>query len=155
MALHYIPMPDDDAKRLRGGGLDAYGNQPEQRISDGAGVPCRHCLRNVDSGKSYLVLAYRPFASVQAYAETGPIFLHADECPAYDEYALPPILTSSKEYLLRGYGNDDRIVYGTGGVVAVERLPERAEELLARTDVAYVHVRSAKYNCYQCRIEIA
>jgi hypothetical protein len=30
---------------------------------------------------------------------------------------------------------------------------QRAEELLARFDVAFVHVRSAKYNCYQCRIE--
>ncbi|MBP1881963.1 DUF1203 domain-containing protein [Sinorhizobium mexicanum] len=155
MALRYIPMPDDDAERLRGSGLDAYGNHPEQRISDGAGVPCRHCLSNVDRGKPYLVLAYRPFTSVQAYAETGPIFLHADECPAHDGQSLPPILASSKEYLLRGYGSDDRIVYGTGGVVGVESLTERAEELLARADVAYVHVRSAKYNCYQCRIEIS
>ncbi|MCA1407830.1 DUF1203 domain-containing protein [Ensifer sp. IC3342] len=155
MALCYISMPDNDARRLRGGGLDAYGNQPERRVSDGTGVPCRHCLRNVDGGKPYLVLAYRPFASVQPYAETGPIFLHADECPAHDGHALPPILASSKEYLLRGYGSDDRIIYGTGGVVSTERLAERAEELLARADVAYVHVRSAKYNCYQCRIEIA
>lgn len=154
MALHYIPMPDHDAKRLRGGGPDAYGNQPEPRISDGDGVPCRHCLREVDRGDPYLVLAYRPFASAQAYAETGPVFLHAVECPAHDGHALPPILESSKEYLLRGYGSDDRIVYGTGGVVAAERLTERAKELLARPDVAYVHVRSAKYNCYQCRIEV-
>ncbi|MCZ4092857.1 DUF1203 domain-containing protein [Sinorhizobium psoraleae] len=153
MALRYIPMPDDDAERLRGNGPDAYGNPPERRISDGTGVPCRHCLRNVDRGQPYLVLAYRPFPSVQAYAETGPIFLHADECPAHDRNSLPPILASSKDYLLRGYGSDDRIVYGTGGVVAVERLAERAEELLALADVAYVHVRSAKYNCYQCRVE--
>ncbi|WP_331374301.1 DUF1203 domain-containing protein [Sinorhizobium chiapasense] len=155
MSLRYIPMSDGDAERLRDGGLDAYGNPPERRVSDGDGVPCRHCLRNVDRGRPYLVLAYRPFASVQAYAETGPIFLHADECAAHDRHALPPILASSKEYLLRGYGIDHRIVYGTGGVVAADRLPERAEELLARADVAYVHVRSAKYNCYQCRIEIA
>lgn len=153
MPLRYIAMPDDEAERLQQGGRDAYGNPPERRVSDGDGVPCRHCLRNVDAGEAYLILAYRPFASAQAYAETGPIFMHADKCPAHDERSLPAILTSSKDYLLRGYDADERIVYGTGGIVSAEGLVERAVALLARPDVTFVHVRSAKYNCYQCRIE--
>ncbi|MBP2238473.1 hypothetical protein J2Z31_005010 [Sinorhizobium kostiense] len=154
MTLRYIAMPDDVAEQLQQGGHDAYGNRPEQNISDGDGVPCRHCLRNVEHGEPYLVLAYRPFSSAQPYAETGPIFLHADKCPAPDGNARPAILTASTEYLLRGYGADERIVYGTGGVVPQARIEERAEELLTRPDVAFVHVRSAKYNCYQCRIEM-
>ncbi|WP_018239737.1 DUF1203 domain-containing protein [Ensifer sp. BR816] len=155
MSLRYIAMPEIDAEQLRQGGRDAYGNLPERHISDGVGVPCRHCLRNVEEGQAYLILAYRPFTSAQPYAETGPIFMHADQCPAPDGSSVPPILTSSKDYLLRGYGADERIVYGTGGIVAAEMLEQRAEDLLAQPDVAYVHVRSAKYNCYQCRIEAA
>ena len=31
-----------------------------------------------------MVLAYRPFATVQPYAETGPIFLCKEECAAHD-----------------------------------------------------------------------
>ncbi len=155
MTLRYIAMSDLDAERLLEGGRDAYGNLPERHISDGVGVPCRHCLCNVEEGQAYLILAYRPFSSAQSYAETGPIFMHADACPAPDGTLLPPILTSSKDYLLRGYGANERIVYGTGGVVPAEMLEQRAEELLARPDVAYVHVRSAKNNCYQCRIEAA
>ncbi|WEX79054.1 DUF1203 domain-containing protein [Sinorhizobium numidicum] len=155
MNLRYIPMPDEEARRLWQGGRDAYGNRPERRISDGEGVPCRHCLRNVDAGEPYLILAYRPFSSVQPYAETGPIFMHAEECGPPDAHSFPPILSSSKDYLLRGYSADERIVYGTGGVIAAEKLEQRAEELLERPDVAYVHVRSAKNNCYQCRIETA
>ncbi len=104
MKLNYVAMPVGEAERLRQGGPDAYGDQPERRISDGDGVPCRHCLRNVDEGQPYLVLAYRPFSSVQAYAETGPIFMHAENCAIHDGDALPPILASSKSYLLRGYG---------------------------------------------------
>lgn len=153
MTLRYIAMPDDVAERLQQGG-HAYGNRPERHVSDGDGVPCRHCLRNVEEGEPYLVLAYRPFSSAQPYAETGPIFLHADKCPAPDGNAMPAILTASTEYLLRGYGADERIVYGTGGVVPQPRIEERAEELLTRPDVAFVHVRSAKYSCYQCRIEM-
>ncbi|WP_026623181.1 hypothetical protein M728_001424 [Ensifer sp. WSM1721] len=153
MNLRYLAMSDGEAERLQQGGRDAYGNLPNRDISDGDGVPCRHCLRNVERGEPYLILAYRPFSSVQAYAETGPIFLHAEKCPGHDGRSLPPILGSSKEYLLRGYGADERIVYGTGGIVPAENLAQRAGELLAQQEVAFVHVRSAKYNCYQCRIE--
>jgi len=31
----------------------------------------------------------------------------------------------------------------------------RASQLLQRDDVAYVHVRSARNNCFQCRIDAA
>ena len=31
---------------------DAYGMTPERRLSDGDGVPCRHCLRNVGAGEA-------------------------------------------------------------------------------------------------------
>ncbi|MEI2301088.1 DUF1203 domain-containing protein [Ensifer sp. MJa1] len=155
MTLRYVPMSDDEARRIRKGGPDAYGNAAERQISDGDGVPCRHCLQNVGAGEPYLIFALRPFSSLQPYAETGPVFMHAEECPAHAGEARPPILSSSVSYLLRGYGANERIVYGTGGVVPKEQLEERAAELLARSDVVSVHVRSAKNNCYQCRIELA
>ena len=156
MTLRYKPMPSDLAARYRRLEPDAYGQAPERHISDGQGMPCRHCLANINAGDAYLILAYRPFPALQPYAETGPIFLHAGECPAYDgPEGLPPILTTSKDYLLRGYGHDDRIVYGTGAVTPVEDVKTRAGELLDRPDIAYVHVRSARNNCYQCRIERA
>jgi hypothetical protein len=66
--------------------------------------------------------------------------------------AVPQIL-SSPDYILRGYSNTDRIVYGSGAVTATGKIMERATELLARADIAYVHVRSARNNCYQCRID--
>lgn len=155
MTLRYIPMSTREAEHLWRGGRDAYGNLSERLISDGDGVPCRHCLRNVSAGDAYLVFSLRPFTSLQPYAETGPVFMHAEECPAYGENARPPVLTSSKDYLLRGYGSNERIVYGTGGVIPTEQLELRAEALLAMPGVASVHVRSARNNCYQCRIEHA
>ena len=128
---------------------------PERHTSDGQGMPCRHCLKNIAAGDDYLILAYRPFPALQPYAETGPIFLHAEECPAYEEEASPPILTTSRDYLLRGYSRDDRIVYGTGAVTPVDELASKAADILGRDEVAYVHVRSARNNCYQCRIDAA
>jgi hypothetical protein len=55
--------------------------------------------------------------------------------------------------IVRGYSADERIVYGTGAVVATDRIEETAATLFARDDVAFVHVRSASNNCFQCRID--
>lgn len=153
MTIHFEAMPTADAEALWNGGTDAYGFLPESRISDGPGHPCRHCLGNIDEGETVLILAYRPFPALQPYAETGPIFLHGKPCRRYQaEEIQPPVLETSRDYILRGYGPDDRIVYGTGAVILKDDLRRYAEGLLLRDDIAYVHVRSARNNCYQCRI---
>lgn len=152
----FIAMPTEEARHFQAGGADAYGLAPERRISDGAGVPCRHCLEDVAKGEAYLVLAYRPFPALQPYAETGPIFLHADPCArAPDQPSIPAMLARRKAHLIKGYGTDDRIIYGTGQVVASGDLEAAAAAILAREDVAYVHVRSALNNCFTCRIDRA
>ena len=58
-----------------------------------------------------------------------------------------------EHYLLKGYRADDRICYGTGQIVASAEVPAAAARILARDEVAYVHVRSALNNCYQCLID--
>ena len=147
-------LPTETVRALQAGASDAYGLKPERKISDGDGVPCRHCLKNVAAGDPYLVLAYRPFPALQPYAETGPIFLHAETCEhAAESDVLPELFGKTAAYIVRGYSADDRIVYGTGAVVPTAEIQARAVELLARGDVAYLHMRSAKNNCYQCRIE--
>lgn len=149
-------MPTEDAEAIWAGGKDSYGFSAEKMISDGPGHPCRHCLANVNEGEELYVFAYRPFPELQPYAETGPIFLHARPCRRYQaEEVQPAVLQTSKDFILRGYGDNNRIVYGTGAVVLKEDIAKYAEGLLRRDDIAYVHVRSARNNCYQCRIDRA
>jgi hypothetical protein len=155
MPITFEALPSEAVRTLQRGGADAYGRLPERKISDGDGVPCRHCMKNVTAGEPYLVLAYRPFPELQPYAETGPIFLHADACERAEAGAGLPEILASADYIVRGYGADDRIVYGTGAVVPTADIADRAKALLDRDDVAYVHVRSARNNCYQCRIDAA
>lgn len=152
MALRFAPLPTDLVRALQAGGPDAYGAPPERAVAGGGPTPCRHCLRHISEGRPFLILAYRPFPAPQPYAETGPIFLCAEACEPWGGETAPPILRTSPDYLLRGYGPDDRIVYGTGGVVAREAVEARAEALLDDPRVAYVHVRSARNNCYQLGI---
>ncbi|KQS63187.1 hypothetical protein ASG39_14780 [Rhizobium sp. Leaf371] len=153
--IRFTAMPTADAMHIWNGGTDAYDLAPERFVSDGDGNPCRHCLEDIAQGEPALLLAYRAFPTLQAYAESGPIFLHAAPCARYGaEETLPPIL-SSPDYIVRGYDENDRIVYGSGAVTLTEAIAARASDMLARPDISYVHVRSSRNNCYHCRIDRA
>jgi hypothetical protein len=156
-SIRFHAMPTDLARAFQVGGLDAYGRPPERRTADGASrVPCRHCLTDVAVGDEYLVLAYRPFTTLQPYAETGPVFLHASACARHAESReTPAMLLKSPQMIVRGYSQDERIVYGTGAVVLTREIAEVAATLLARPEVAFVDLRSASNNCFQCRIDRA
>ena len=152
MPIKFNPIPTATVRAYQAGGPDANGQVPERKLSDRGGNPCRHCLKPIPQGAEMLVLAHRPFPALQPYAELGPIFLCADACEPGEGQALPEIL-SSPDYIVRGYGADDRIVYGTGAVVPTSRIVAEAEARLADDRVAYIHVRSARNNCYQVRVD--
>ena len=76
MTLRYSGLPTDLAMDLRHGGVDANGQVPERKISDGDGGPCRHCLCYIEADAPYLVFAFRPFPSPQPFAELGPVSIH-------------------------------------------------------------------------------
>lgn len=152
MPLTYLPYDPDWVASIRGGGPDAYGNPAEHSISDGGGMPCRHCLCDIPKGADMLIMAARPFPELQPYAETGPIFLCAD-CEPYAGQGLPPVLASRKECLLKAYSADNRIIYGTGQITQTADVETYCETLLSDPKVAYVDARSATNNCFTLRIK--
>ena len=152
MTVRFTPIPTAIVRDYQAGRPDANGQKPEHGISDGDGNPCRHCLQMIPKDAEMLILAHRPFPAPQPYAELGPIFLCADECTAGGGQTLPAMLTSP-DYILRGYGENNRIVYGTGGVIETSAIDARAAALFDDPCVAYVHVRSARNNCFQLRID--
>jgi hypothetical protein len=152
--IRFTPLPTDIVRAYQAGGPDANGQVPERAISDGGGNPCRHCMAMIPKGAGMLILAHRPFPAPQPYAELGPIFLCADACEAGGGDTIPAML-ASPDYIMRGYSAENRIVYGTGAVVPTASIPAEAKARLADPRVAYVHVRSARNNCYQCRIDAA
>jgi len=155
MPIRFEALPTETVRALQRGGPDAYGHAPERRVSDGDGVPCRHCLEDVAAGETYLVVAHRPFDTLQPYAETGPIFLHANECERAPAGQARPSMLASPDYIVRGYDVEERIVYGTGAVTPTRDIAAYAEKLLSDSRVAFVHIRSARNNCFQCRVERA
>ena len=150
--IRFSPIPTETVRAYQSGAPDANGQPPERHISDGVGNPCRHCLGMIPKGAGMLVLAHRPFPAPQPYAEIGPIFLCADACQPGGGQGLPAML-DSPDYIVRGYGADNRIVYGTGAVTPSAQITARAADLFTDARIAYVHVRSARNNCFQVRID--
>ena len=70
-SVRFVSLPTEIARAYQSGALDANGQQPERHISDGDGVPCRHCQRDVAAGEAYLILAYRPFELSAALCRGG------------------------------------------------------------------------------------
>ncbi len=151
--FHGLPTAQVEAAKTKG--VDAYGGAIETHPSTGGAYPCRHCLGETPGGENYLILAWRPFETTNPYAETGPIFLCASGCEAATPSPDVPDILRSPRYLVRGYSADERIVYGTGEVVPTPDIPEFAETLLSDPQIAFVDVRSASNNCFQCRVRRA
>lgn len=154
MDIQFIGLPSDqviEAKRL---GRDAYGLSPETDVSDGM-CPCRHCLKDTPGGEAYLTFAWRPFAGVNPYTETGPLFLCASDCTAAPPSLRIPVILSAPKHIFRGYDGGERIVYGTGDVVPTPGIVGYAHQIFENLQVAFVDVRSASNNCFLCRVRRA
>jgi hypothetical protein len=147
-------LETEEVARIRRGAPDANGQPALARIAEGVANPCRHCLDLIAEGDAKLVLSYRPFDTVQPYAETGPIFLHARACTRYESDRLPSWFDFLDPAIVRGYDGADWIRYDTGQVVAGPQIDATCRQILADPSVAYVHVRS-RFNCFQCRVDRA
>ena len=147
-------LPTNIVRKIQRGGLDNNQQKPEIQISNGNGNPCRHCLKLIKEGEELLILSYKPFTATHAFTESGPIFLHKRECEqsAFDN--LPEILLDSEEFLLRGYDANERIVYGSGKIIPNNEIKSYSLSLLEKSEVKFIHVRSASNNCYQAKIEL-
>lgn len=152
--IRIVGLESDYVETLRAGRVDRFGNKLEAAPA-GHHWPCRHCLQEIEVGAGSLVLAHSPFPKPGPYSEVGPIFVCADDCAAYGKTDRVPSVVRDRLVVVRGYGHDDRIVYGTGEIAAGPEVPDLARRLLARPELAYLHVRTARNGCYLCRVERA
>ena len=136
--------------RLRATQRDDFGNSIRAFTSDGP-VPCRHCLRLSAPGERVILVAYRPFETGGPYAEIGPVFIHEDPCPAYEERRCFPADFRMRVMTMRGYNE--------GGTIEAAELSEAGrpeatlERLFANERVRFVHVRNPAWGCYDFQVE--
>jgi hypothetical protein len=117
------------------------------------GVPLRCCLRDSRAGEEVVLVSAMPPGPRGAYAESGPVFVHAGDCAGPGHAGYPDDWRSRRQ-VFRAYGHDGTIV---GGEVVEpgSGQEEAAARLLADPAVAFLHTRNVVHGCYMLRVDRA
>jgi hypothetical protein len=138
---------------------DDAGSVPEEVTHEEGGAPLRCCLRRAKPGERMLLASYAPLrrwaartgANPGAYAENGPVFLHAEPCAGPDGGGDPPVAMHGPRRVLRAYSDQGRILRGTLLQSSGEDWTEvdgPLRALLADEQVAMVHIRTVEQGCF-------
>jgi len=146
-AFFYQAIPAAELDAIRAAGRDEAGNPVEVQVHQDGGAPLRCCLREARAGERLLLIAYTPPGTAGAYAERGPVFIHAERCAGYPTPGRYPPELAGRQQVVRAYDKQGRIV---GGVLAADgqQAEEVIAEWLARPEVELVHLRNVGYGCY-------
>jgi hypothetical protein len=145
-ALTFEAIPAAELAEIRAAGRDEAGNSLTVQADNG-GSPVRCCLRETRPGERVMLIAYTPSGTAGAYAERGPVFVHADPCEGYPTPRRYPPGLRHRMQVVRAYDRQGRIA---GGVLAADGLQAEAviAGMLARPDAGLVHLRNVGYGCY-------
>jgi len=113
------------------------------------GYPCRVSLADAEVGDELVLLPFEHHAVSSPYRASGPIYVRrvASERLVLDR--VPDVL---ERRLLSVRAYDEASMMTQAQVVDGRELAGALERLVARRDVAYIHVHYAKPGCYACRV---
>jgi hypothetical protein len=141
----------DELDEIRSRGVDAFGNAISISVDEEGGAPVRCCLTEAQPGERIALIAHRPFGSGGPFAEVGPVYVHAERCPGYQERHAYPAGFRHRAQVFRAYGHDGTIV--DAEMAAGDDAEDAIGRLLARPEVAFLHSRNVLYGCYMFAIE--
>ena len=147
-----LPLPTEIAHAARHA-VEAGASDHAIVSADSPGSsPCRHCLRWAQLGERVILFPYAAIPSGHPYSETGPIFVHANECQRYsatNEY--PADFRNGRVF--RAYDSKYNII---DAEIVNGREPEVViEDLFQNPDTAFVDARSATRGCFTFRVQRA
>ena len=159
-AFHIAAIPPTELDGIRATGRDVAGNE-FRPFADGTGSsPLRCCLRLSRKGERVALIAYAPPGTAGAYAETGPVFVHAEACEGYPAGGGWPPEFRDRQQVLRAYDARGRIadaILIDAADADERRLADPAQvlapelgiaKLLADPAQVVVHSRNVLYGCY-------
>ncbi len=114
------------------------------------GYPCRHCLRWAQPDERVILFPFAAIPPGRPYAETGPIFVHAEPCARYGATREFPA-DFRQGRVFRAYNSDHDMI---DAEIVNGNEPEAViEKLLQNPEIAFVDARSVTRGCYTFRIE--
>jgi len=119
-------------------------------VDSATGYPCRHCLQWAQPGEHVVLFPYASVAPGRPYAESGPIFVHAETCPRYAATDRYPE-NFRRHRVLRAYNAKHDMI---DAVVVEDDQPEPViAQLLQNLETAFLQARSVTRGCYTFTIE--
>jgi hypothetical protein len=146
--LHVAAIDPARLADIRRNGHDESGHRLLPFPAEGW-EPLRCCLALAPAEASIVLISYTPFTDRSPWAETGPVFIHTDECPGYaDADRLPEGLRTGPR-VLKTYHADGSLDYADVTVVAEgQDIEASLLDLLRRPAVETVHVRALAAQCF-------
>ncbi|MFL6514237.1 MAG: DUF1203 domain-containing protein [Chthoniobacterales bacterium] len=147
--FRFVALPSaiaEDARRA------ASENRPDHRlvtVEEPHTAPCRHCLEWAQPGERVILFPYHAVAVGRPYSESGPIFVHAESCPRYEDQSYPSEFRQGRVF--RAYDSEQNLI--DARQLNGEQPEAVIEKLFENPDTAFVHARSATHGCYTFGVE--
>jgi hypothetical protein len=146
--LHVSAIDPGRLQTIRAHGEDEAGNALAPFPAAGW-EPLRCCLTVAGAGDRILLISYSPFTVVSPWAETGPVFVHAQPCPGYTTSDELPGALRTGPRVLRPYHRDGSLDYADITVVDTgDDIEDHVLDVLRRPAVDTVHVRALGAQCF-------
>src|SRR5215217_6265000 len=151
MNYKVVPIRTEIARSVRGElKSPQYGHPAFVDIAKGYG-PCRVCLKTfVKGAEERILFSYNAFENLSNLPLPGPVYIHKDECEAFDENGFPPELIDLP-LLFEGYGEESELVRREA--VTREIIDCQIAEIFALPNVDYISIRNSEAGCFVARIE--
>jgi hypothetical protein len=151
-AFCIVPLPTDIAEKARHTAESGAVDHAVIKVDSATGYPCRHCLRWAQPGERVILFPYASIPPGHPYSETGPIFVHAEQCERY---------SATREYpadfrngrVFRAYDADYNMI--DAEVVNGNTAETVVEKLLQNPKTEFVDARSVSRGCFTFRIRRA
>ncbi|MGL5930271.1 MAG: DUF1203 domain-containing protein [Dermatophilaceae bacterium] len=148
--VRLLPISPSELSRVRRRGVDAHERPAEPFAAEG-GEQLRCCLAAAEPGERLLVIGHSPLAARRPWQEVGPVFVHAQRCPAPFGGGVPSWLDDAPR-VLRAYDRTGAMCYQYNRVVEAGQGVEAAlAEIVAYEEVGEVHVRNLLAQCFVVR----
>jgi hypothetical protein len=146
--VEYLPIDPDRLDAMRRHGADETGNA-WTAFGAAGGEPVRCCLRRTEPGERIALISYSPWTRPHPWAETGPVYVHAERCAGYrGDGAYPAGFARDRSMLSPFDATGARIAERVTFVGPDDDHHAAVRDLLAVPGVEAVHVRSATAGCF-------
>ncbi|MBS1794931.1 MAG: DUF1203 domain-containing protein [Acidobacteria bacterium] len=153
MSYKVVPIPSEIARGVRETmRAPQYQHPAFADVAKGYG-PCRQCLKTfVRDADERILFTYNSFENLSPLPLPGPVFIHKNECRAYDGDGFPPDLVALP-LLFEGFGRDSELLIREP--VEKDAIDAQLARIFASAGVRYVNIRNAEAGCFVARVDRA